>query len=60
MWNDPIVNEVRAAREAYSARFGHDLQRIARDLREKQASGASTPLKKRASAKRPARKPRSR
>lgn len=48
MWNDPIVNEVRAAREAYSARFGHDLGKIASDLRSKQkAAKAARPVKKR-------------
>ena len=37
MWRDPIVKEVREAREAYSAEFGHDLRKIAQDLRKKQA-----------------------
>jgi hypothetical protein len=35
--NDPIVEEVRAIREAYAAKFGFDLDAICRDLREKQA-----------------------
>ncbi len=34
MWTDPIVEEVRRSREAYAARFNHDLDAIARDLRE--------------------------
>lgn len=34
MWTDPIVEAVRRAREEYAARFDHDLDAIARDLRE--------------------------
>lgn len=41
MWTDPIVMEVREAREAYSAKFGHDLRKIAQDLRKKQAKQSS-------------------
>ncbi len=37
MWKDPIVEEVRRARETYAARFNHDLEAICRDLRERQA-----------------------
>jgi antirestriction protein len=36
MWKDPIVDEVRQAREEYAARFNFDLEAIARDLREHQ------------------------
>ncbi len=36
MWNDPIVEETRRHREAYSASFDHDLAAICRDLRERQ------------------------
>jgi hypothetical protein len=32
-WQDPIVEEVRAIREAYAARFNYDLQAIYRDLK---------------------------
>ena len=32
-WQDPIVEEVRAIREAYAARFEYDLQAIYRDLK---------------------------
>ena len=32
-WQDPIVEEVRAIREAYAARFQYDLQAIYRDLK---------------------------
>lgn len=34
---DPIVEEVRSAREAYAARFGFDVRAICRDLRKRQA-----------------------
>jgi hypothetical protein len=33
---DEIVEEVRAAREAYAARFDFDLRRIFEDLRRKE------------------------
>ena len=36
MQPDPVVEEVRSAREAYAARFGFDLRAICRDLREKE------------------------
>jgi hypothetical protein len=36
MWKDPIVEEVRRAREEYAARFDFDLEAMARDLREQQ------------------------
>jgi hypothetical protein len=32
-WSDPIVDEVRRAREAYAARFNYDLRAIYRDLK---------------------------
>jgi len=32
MWEDPIVKEVRTVREEHSSRFGHDLDRIYREL----------------------------
>jgi hypothetical protein len=32
-WQDPIVEEVRAIREAYAAQFNYDLQAICRDLK---------------------------
>jgi hypothetical protein len=37
MFNDPIVEEVRAVRQKHAARFGFDLKKIAEDLKEKQA-----------------------
>ena len=36
---DPIVEEVRRARAAYGAKFGHDLDRIVDDLRRRQEQG---------------------
>lgn len=37
-WNDPIVEEVRAAREAYAEEMHHDLATICADLRRRQAA----------------------
>jgi len=36
VFKDPIVEEVRAARQRHAARFNHDLDAIAADLRKKQ------------------------
>lgn len=36
IWSDPIVDEVRRAREVYAARFNYDLQAIYRDLKEQE------------------------
>jgi len=36
MFKDPIVEEVRAARQRHSARFNHDLKAIVADLKKKQ------------------------
>jgi hypothetical protein len=36
MWNDPIVEEVRKAREEHAARFDYDLTRIFQDLKERE------------------------
>jgi hypothetical protein len=35
-WSDPIVDEVRRAREEYAARFNYDLRAIYRDLKEQE------------------------
>ena len=35
-WSDPIVDEVRHARDAYAARFDYDLRAIFRDLKEQE------------------------
>ena len=34
---DEIVDEVRAARQAYAARFGYDIRRIVEDLKAKES-----------------------
>ena len=36
MLHDPIVEEVRKARDEYAKRFDYDLDAICRDLQEKQ------------------------
>lgn len=38
MAKDPIVEEVRAARDAYAKKFGYDLTKIVRDLQRKEKS----------------------
>ena len=35
-WKDEIVEEVRAAREAYAAQFDHDPKRMFEDLKKKE------------------------
>lgn len=47
--NDPIVDEVRKARDEYAARFNYDLVAMVHDLREQErrrklASGTATTL----------------
>ncbi len=37
MWRDPVVEEVRAIRDAYAKRFNYDLDAIAADLRKKES-----------------------
>lgn len=39
MWKDPIVEEVRKAREKHAARFKYDLDAICRDLKERERKG---------------------
>jgi hypothetical protein len=40
MWKDPVVEEVRAIRDAYALPFDHDIEAICGDLRpQEQASG---------------------
>lgn len=36
MFKDPIVEEVREARQRHSARFNHDLEAIVDDLKKKE------------------------
>ena len=35
-WKDEIVEEVRAAKEAYAAQFDYDLERMFEDLKKKE------------------------
>jgi hypothetical protein len=35
-WRDEIVEEVRAAREAYAAQFDYDLKRMFEDLKRRE------------------------
>jgi len=35
-WKDPIVEEVRRAREAYAARFDYDLERMFEDIKKRE------------------------
>ena len=37
MFKDPIIEEVRTARQQHAARFNYDLRKIAEDLRQRQA-----------------------
>ena len=37
MWRDPIVEEVRATRDAYAKRFNYDIDAMCRDLRDQEA-----------------------
>jgi len=37
MWNDEIVDEARAIRDAHAAKFGYDLQAIYADLKKSEA-----------------------
>jgi len=41
-WSDPIVDEVRRARDAYAARFNYDLRAIYRDLKEQERHSGRT------------------
>ncbi|MGH7966229.1 MAG: hypothetical protein ACRERD_31135 [Candidatus Binatia bacterium] len=37
MWKDPVVEEVRAIRDAYAKQFNYNLEAIYRDLKEQEA-----------------------
>ncbi len=39
MWNDPIVEEVRNARNDHAKKFNHDLNAIAADLKKQPKAG---------------------
>ena len=41
MWNDPIVEEIRACRDAHARAFLYDADAIFADLLQKQAAGAN-------------------
>lgn len=41
MIDDPIVAEVRKARDEYARRFNYDLDAIGRDVQQKQAQSGS-------------------
>ncbi|MGE0825623.1 MAG: hypothetical protein AB7G75_02830 [Candidatus Binatia bacterium] len=36
MWKDPVVEEVRAIRDAYAKQFNYNLEAIYRDLKEQE------------------------
>ena len=36
MWKNPIVEEIRAIRDAYAKQFNYDLEAIYRDLKEQE------------------------
>jgi hypothetical protein len=38
---DPIIAEVRSARDAYARKFGYDIQAMCRDLKKRQARNAN-------------------
>ena len=38
MWKDPIVEEVRAIRDAYVKQFNYNVEAIYRDLKEQEAN----------------------
>ena len=42
MWNDEIVDEVRAIRDAHAAKFGYDLRAIYTDLKKSEAEHIAT------------------
>jgi hypothetical protein len=38
---DPIIAEVRKARDAYARKFNYDIQAMCRDLKKRQAQNAN-------------------
>jgi hypothetical protein len=38
---DPIIAEVRKARDAYARKFNYDIQAMCRDLKKRQAKNAN-------------------
>lgn len=51
MWEDPVVAETRALREAYATQFNHDRKAILADIKRREA------LPGKVMVSRPARKP---
>jgi hypothetical protein len=45
-WEDEVVKEVRAVRDAYAARFDYDLKRIFEDLKKKEEEEPASRLAK--------------
>lgn len=46
-WEDEVLREVYAARDAYAAEHGYDLDRIYRDLKRREASSRLRRMKAR-------------
>lgn len=44
-WQDEIVAEIRAVREAYAKRFDYDVKAICEDLKRRQAEGGHKVVK---------------
>ena len=43
MWKDPVVEEIRAIRDAYAKQFNYDIEAICRDIKEQEIqSGRKT------------------
>jgi hypothetical protein len=42
MWNDPIVEEVRKARDEHAKKFNYNLEAIVADLKKQQKSSKHT------------------
>ena len=40
--NDPLIQEIRAARDQHAARFGYDLKEIFGDIKERQKASGRT------------------
>ena len=44
MWHDPIVDDIHKVREAYAAKFNHDIAAMVRDLQEKAKERQEHPI----------------
>jgi hypothetical protein len=47
---DPLIEEVRATKQAISARYDHDVRRMCDDLRRRQSANANRLVRRRNSA----------